>query len=415
MSSFDVINYTTTADIATNGTFAVSYPSGRSAGSYTGAWAHKMSAMNADFVAPKDFTVAFGATTATVTYLGTTTIPSGSLIRVQLDQVGTDDGEPEKVVVPDNMARSPVYVMDLGAPATADANGVAESQTVTGAGTAFSLDGALVSNGVAVMDVPRNIVAAWTNTAVLTITGTNVDGNAVVENSASGTSHTGKKAFKTVTSVTTSATITGATVGTGTVLGLPRYVPSAEYVLQEIEAGSPLAKRPQKVFLTGSLLLADDTVGVVQSPVAGTIVSIRTVEVEGGVSSNDATCTFKIGTTAITDGVVTIATSGSAAGVKDSATPTAANVLAVGDAINCVVSNTPGGSKSAHVLIEVDVAAADQLQGTLVAGVTTAATATTGDTRGTYDPLTTPDAQTAEQLVVYLADPGNVGVAQYAG
>jgi hypothetical protein len=108
----------------------------------------------------------------------------------------------------------------FGAIAAASANAIATSQSV-GAGAAFSLNGALVSGGVATLPTPRNVVAAWTTASVLTITGTDEYGSIMVEVSASGTSHTGKKAFKTITSITSSAAITLATVGTGTVIGLP--------------------------------------------------------------------------------------------------------------------------------------------------------------------------------------------------
>lgn len=122
----------------------------------------------------------------------------------------------------------PFLVLHLGSPIIADADGLGASQTVTGAGTAFVLDGALAgspdADGVVTLDVPRGINAAWTNTAVLTIRGYDQYGALVVETSASGTSHTGKKAFKKIISVKTSATITSATVGTNDVLGLP-YAP----------------------------------------------------------------------------------------------------------------------------------------------------------------------------------------------
>jgi len=114
-----------------------------------------------------------------------------------------------------------VVVLSLGAPILADADGVSASQTVTGVGTAFLINGALASGGAVTFDVPRNVVAAWTNTAILTVTGTDLYGQAVVETSASGTSLTGVKAFKSVTSVTTNATVTSATVGSGSKLGLP--------------------------------------------------------------------------------------------------------------------------------------------------------------------------------------------------
>ena len=116
-----------------------------------------------------------------------------------------------------------VIVQSLGAPAAGAANSVALSQSVTGVGTAFILNGALAGGSpvVATFDFPRNIIGAWTGTAVITITGTDEYGQVMSEASPSGTAHTGKKAFKTITSVTTSASITAATLGTGTVLGLP--------------------------------------------------------------------------------------------------------------------------------------------------------------------------------------------------
>jgi hypothetical protein len=114
-----------------------------------------------------------------------------------------------------------LVVLNLGAPAAASGTDAAASQTVTGAGTAFILNGTRASGGVVTFDVARNVVAAWTNTAIITITGKDEYGQTMSEVSASGTSHTGKKAFKTITSITTSATITSATVGSGVVLGLP--------------------------------------------------------------------------------------------------------------------------------------------------------------------------------------------------
>jgi hypothetical protein len=49
----------------------------------------------------------------------------------------------------------------------------------------------------------------------------------MIESSASGTTFTGKKAFARITRVSFSAAVTGATVGTGTVLGLPILVASS--------------------------------------------------------------------------------------------------------------------------------------------------------------------------------------------
>lgn len=55
--------------------------------------------------------------------------------------------------------------------------------------------------------------------------------------------------------------------------------------------------------------------------------------INGAITVADAVLTAKINGVAVTNGVVTIANSGSAAGVVDSATPSALNTFASGDAI----------------------------------------------------------------------------------
>lgn len=71
------------------------------------------------------------------------------------------------------------------------------------------------------------------------------------------------------------------------------------------------------------------------SPYAGTISKIQSV-IDGAIITADAGITTEIGGAAITSGAITIANSGSAAGTVDSATPTAANTLAVGDALEVI-------------------------------------------------------------------------------
>ena len=87
------------------------------------------------------------------------------------------------------------------------------------------------------------------------------------------------------------------------------------------------------------------------SPHAGTISLIYSV-IDGAVSTADITITGNIGATAITAGVLTIATAASAAGDIDSATPTAANVVTAGQAINFVVTGGgAGGSPRIHLAV----------------------------------------------------------------
>jgi hypothetical protein len=146
------------------------------------------------------------------------------------------------------MSEITLVKLALGAPATASANAIALSQAATAAdGLAAGINGALAAQGVATLDVPRNVVAAWTNAAILTVIGEDEYGNPMRESSASGTSFTGKKAFKKVTGIAVSANVTGLTVGTGVVLGLPVFVADVADIMREIQdgaaasAGTPLA------------------------------------------------------------------------------------------------------------------------------------------------------------------------------
>lgn len=129
-----------------------------------------------------------------------------------------------------------------GAIVTADADGYCASQDLTAAGV-FSVDvtaaAALAAAALAgTADVPRNVVAAWTGTAVITITGTDAYGQTVVESSGSGTSLTGKKAFKTVTGIAVSGNVTGLTVGTGVVIGLPVRIDNLDQLYVNMDGAS---------------------------------------------------------------------------------------------------------------------------------------------------------------------------------
>jgi hypothetical protein len=88
----------------------------------------------------------------------------------------------------------------------------------------------------------------------------------------------------------------------------------------------------------------------VVSPHAGDITKIYTV-IDGAVSTADITITAKIGATGVTNGVVTIATAASGAGDVDVATPTAANTVTAGEAINFTVTGGgAGGSPRIHLV-----------------------------------------------------------------
>lgn len=297
MATFDTVEMVLASSVADAGTFNVSYPDSRNAGDYQGGSNHGIVSNRYGEISARagEASFSFGTSNITITNNSGQTLAAGETIFVQLDRLGADM-ETNALAHPESMAHTHVVTINLGAPDTADVDGIFAAYT----GSTPALDGALVSGGVATLDVPRNIVvnSGGADTAVLTFTGTDVHGATVVESiTLNGiTAVAGKKAFKTITGVSSSGAIAnGAFAGPGDVLGLPVYLPQTGQVLAELE---------------------------------------------------------------------------------DGAAATA---------------------------------------GTIVAGVTTAATATTGDVRGTYDPNSAADGATAFQLVVALGDPSAKGNSQYAG
>ena len=91
--------------------------------------------------------------------------------------------------------------------------------------------------------------------------------------------------------------------------------------------------------------------GYVVSPVAGTIGTIHLT----GTLLNDYTTVFTsyIGATPITTGQITIA-SGTAAGVMDSTSPSAANVVAIGDVIK--IESDGGQVLAANAVVTFTIA-----------------------------------------------------------
>jgi hypothetical protein len=88
----------------------------------------------------------------------------------------------------------------------------------------------------------------------------------------------------------------------------------------------------------------------VVAPHAGTIAKVYTV-INGAISVADAVITLEIGGTLVTGSTVTIATASSAAGDVDSSTPSAANTVTAGQAIEVITDGGSTGTVKAEVTI----------------------------------------------------------------
>lgn len=117
----------------------------------------------------------------------------------------------------------------------------------------------------------------------------------------------------------------------------------------ETEAGQSL----KKAYLTVKL---DDisTAGQIYfvSPFAGTITKIYSV-INGAIATANAILTPKIAGTAITNGAITVAFSGSAAGDVDSSTPTAANTITAGAAIE--IETDGASTNTVEVVLTIEI------------------------------------------------------------
>lgn len=220
--------------VANAGTFAVSYPAGTSRGDFVNGVKHQLLVNQNLYEAPNDFTVAFGATTATITWNGGYTLSAGSAARLQFDMPGGEGvilDEDGAVVL--HTVACPVVLVDLGNPVTSDDDFFRASASSTGT-TALPL---LQTT----LDVPRNIIitsVADESAKTFVVTGTDAYGDAVVETitGANAGIAAGKKAFATVASVVPSATSAGAyKIGFGDVLGLPVHLPVTSLVLKEVQ------------------------------------------------------------------------------------------------------------------------------------------------------------------------------------
>lgn len=233
--SFVIAQTTVSSAVATNGTFTISAPTATLAGAIKNGGGHVMSiaSMGATFNFPADFSLSWSGATATVTYLGTTTIPAGSAVKIQFEMAGDDTNYPYRTRNSnqvDTMASAyrgsfgQVFRVDFGAPLVA-------STTAIVATTAVAVTTLVALATPFVLDVPRALQMTSSSgsdtTQVVTARGYDEYGVAVSESFAiNGTGViSGKKAFKTVVSYQSTVAFVGnISIGFLNILGLPYYL-----------------------------------------------------------------------------------------------------------------------------------------------------------------------------------------------
>ena len=257
MSVATITGYTA-ATIATGGTITVSYPAGTTRGDYVLGARHRLSVLGKSFAAPELITVALNATTAVVTYNGSTTIPAGSRYTVELDRNTDKNTLTTNQAVPDRFVATglatyvyPVqdYALSLGTPTALSTTAVCATVAVAGAGAVAITSGtkyvAASANvplgaptGRAVQAVSSN---AGDTTQTITVRGKDMYGQSMSATIAlNGTTPVlGTKAFYSITSITASAALAGnLSVGDTDVLGLPVWLGNSTFVWRETQDGA---------------------------------------------------------------------------------------------------------------------------------------------------------------------------------
>lgn len=371
---FDIVNFTLASAVASAGTVVVGYPSGRGQGNYD--WSpgkHVLYVAGNKLEAPEDFTLSFGTNSAgiTVTNGQSGSWAASAACRLQLDRPGVDSNSDATIPVDPTKSRVlpvEVHLVDLGSPVTADADGYCASQDVTSAGV-FSVDttasAAIAAAALAgVADVPRNVVAAWTTSAAITITGTDEYGATLIETATSAVTFTGKKAFKKVTGIAFDVNVTGVTVGTGDILGLPAAVAHADQVLGVFQDGSQLPS------LTATTAWS----------------SANIVSAISAISSGNAVMQLVPETSA----------TNAAAEINANFIDVAKELIALTADVDAIRSFVG-------------------MQGTFAAASVAKATGSTADVRGTYDPVSALNGDRGIKLLVVQHTKNNKGVPQYDG
>jgi hypothetical protein len=276
--SFVIVNATPSAAVATGGTIAFALANSSTLGQVKLEGAHVLYArgLQAQFNFPNDFTIAYSGSTATVTYNGTTSIPAGTLVELQLEQAGENNyltvggsitGDTTKDILGNVRAvNARLQRVIFGAVAAASATAVVNASAR--AGTVKTTYATPV-----VLDVPRGLTvksSTTDTTQTVIVFGIDEYGAAMSETfTLNGTTPVnGKKAFKTVIADQNNIALAGnLSIGTTNgVLGLPFFLPGGTsagigYIMKEIQDG---AVATAGAFFGGDLTKATATTGDVR-------------------------------------------------------------------------------------------------------------------------------------------------------
>lgn len=232
-------------------TINIPYPRGKNEGSFFSAINHNMGINGQFFICPKDFIVTMRKDHLALHWHGPRDLKKGELLNIQLEEPGGDfyfDQKRGTTIL--NMVQSSMYLVNLGGPRVENANLYVRS-------AAFNTPGEIPVSGEQPY-TPRNVVIHSTqdNTdIVFRISGNDLYGRPMVEDIPGPSEESGRadgqKAFAKITKVVVQGQCHGEiSVGSGSKLGLPVFLPAPGFVVREMANG---------VAISGGVIVSGET------------------------------------------------------------------------------------------------------------------------------------------------------------
>ena len=260
--------------LPSGGALNLAYPEGKNEGHLFSGFNHTLTVEGSFFRCPRDFIINTQPDRIIFTWRGDFALPAGTLMNVQLEAPGGDFYfDPRNGVTVSNMVVSPMFMVNLAAPHAPAADfyyfgGIDHTKPVK-----------LLHNQP---DCARNVVVqceADNSHTHITVEGEDLYFRSMLEKiqgPADGVA-VGNKAFSRITKITATHPCNGnISIGTGTKIGLPVFVPAPGFLMREVINGNAVTGG---TIVKGETLLPTATSGDCRgtyTPPAGTSMDGKT-------------------------------------------------------------------------------------------------------------------------------------------
>lgn len=212
----------------------IPYPRGKNEGSFFSAINHNMGIDGQFFLCPRDFILTMRHDNIALHWHGPMDLKRGTLMNLQLEEPGSDfyfDSKRGTTIL--NMVQSSLYLVNLGGPRVENANLYVRSQIITMPGNIpLSSEQPYTARNVVIHSTQDN------SHCIFRLEGIDLYGRPMIEDIHGPTAESGRadgnKAFTQLNKISVKGECVGEiSVGTGSKLGLPVFLPAPGFVIRE--------------------------------------------------------------------------------------------------------------------------------------------------------------------------------------